>query len=79
MPVECEMFSALEIAAVIVVMGGLVLQMRTRTGSLFSYLAVGILLLMLILAARIIRSLVSVTVILAALCMVLLWRLVRST
>jgi hypothetical protein len=73
------MLSALEIAAVIVVLGGLLLlQMRTRTGSLFAYLAVGILLLMLILATRIIRSLVGVVLALAVLCLVLLWRFARS-
>ena len=73
------MLSTLEIIVVIVVVGGLLLlQMRTRTGSLFAYLAVGILLLMLILATRIIRSLVGAVMVLAALCIVLLWRFVRQ-
>jgi hypothetical protein len=74
------MLSTLEIIVVILVVGGLLLlQMRTRTGSLFPYLAVGILLLILILATRIIRSLVGVVIVLAVFCMLLLWRLVRST
>ncbi len=74
------MLSALEIVALIVALGGLLLlQMRTRTGSLFAYLAVGILLLMLILATRIIRSLLVAVIVLAVLCLVLLWRFVRST
>jgi hypothetical protein len=74
------MFSTLEFVAVIVVVGGLLLfQMRTRTGSLFPYLTVAILLLVLILATRIIRSLVGVVIVLAVFCVVLLWRLVRST
>lgn len=63
------MLSALEIVALIVVLGGLLLlQMRTRTGSLVTYLAVGILLLMLILATRIIRSLLGAVIVLAVLC-----------
>ena len=74
------MLSALEIVALIVVLGGLLLlQMRTRTASLFPYLAVGILLLILTFATRIIRSLVGVVIVLAVFCMLLLWRLVRST
>ncbi|MGD0550944.1 MAG: hypothetical protein ABSA81_10450 [Candidatus Bathyarchaeia archaeon] len=74
------MLSTLEIVVVITVVGGLLLlQMKTRTGSLFPYLAVGILLLMLILGTRIIRSLVGVVILLAAFCIILLWRLVRST
>lgn len=74
------MLSALEIVALIVVLGGLLLlRMRTRTGSLFAYLAVGILFLMLILATRIIRSLIGAVIVLAVLCLVLLWRFVRST
>jgi hypothetical protein len=73
------MLSALEIAAVIVVLAGLlVLQMRTRTGPLFAYLAVGILLLMLIFATRIIRSLLGVVLMLGVFCLVLLWRFLRS-
>ena len=74
------MFSALEIVAVIVVLGGLLfLQMKTRTGSLFPYLAVAILILMLIFATRIIRSLVGTVLVLLVLCVVLLWRFARST
>jgi hypothetical protein len=73
------MLSALEILVVIVVVGGLLLlQMRTRTGSLFPYLAVMILLLTLVVATRIISSLISLTIVLAALCGVLLWRVARS-
>jgi len=73
------MLSGLEIVVVIVVVGGLLLlQMKTRTGSLLPYLAVGILLLMLIVATRIIRSLIGVAIILVLLCAVLLWRVVRS-
>ena len=72
------MLDALEIFAIIVVVGGLLLlQMRTRTGSLFPYLAVGILLLMLIVTARIIRSLIGLAIVLVILCGVLLWRVVR--
>jgi hypothetical protein len=72
------MLDALEIFAIIVVVGGLLLlQMRTRTGSLFPYLAVGILLLMLIVTARIIRSLIGLAIVLVILCGVLLWRIVR--
>jgi hypothetical protein len=73
------MLGALELIAVILVLGGLILlQMRTRTGSLFPYLAVGILLLMLIVAVRIVRSLIGVVIVLALLCVLLLWRVVRS-
>ena len=73
------MLSALEIVVVIVVVGGLLLlQMKTRTGSLFPFLAIGILLLMLIVATRIIRSLIGVVIVIALLCAVLLWRVVRS-
>jgi len=72
------MLSALEIGAVIVVVGGLLLiQMRTRTGSLLPYLVVGILLLMLIVATRIIRSLIGAVIALVLLCGVLLWRVAR--
>jgi len=73
------MLGALEIIAVVVVVSGLLLlQMRTRTGSLFPYLGVGILLLMLIVATRIIRSLIGVVIVLALLCVLLLWRVIRS-
>jgi len=73
------MLSALEIVVVIVAVGGLLLlQTRTRTGSLFPYLAVAILLLMLIVATRIIRSLIGVAIVLGLLCLVLLWRFARS-
>jgi hypothetical protein len=73
------MFSTLEFVAVIVVVGGLLLfQMRTQAGSLFPYLTFAILLLVLILATRIIRSLVGVVIVLAVFCVVLLWRLVRQ-
>ena len=73
------MLTALEIVAVAVVVGGLLLlQMRTRTGSLFPYLVVGILFLMLVVATRIIRSLIGVVIVLAVLCGVLLWMVVRS-
>ena len=72
------MLSTLEIIVVIMVVGGLLLlQMKTRTGSLFPYLAVGILLLILILATRIIRSLVGVVIVLAVFSSILLWRLLR--
>jgi len=72
------MLGALEIVLIITVVGGLLLlQIRTRTGSLFPYLAVGILLLMLMAAMGIIRSLVSVVIVLVLLCGVLLWRVAR--
>jgi hypothetical protein len=73
------MLSTMEIIVIIMVVGGLLLlQIRTRTGSLFPYVAVAILLLMLILATRIIRLLVGAVIVLAAFCAVLLWRFVRS-
>jgi uncharacterized membrane protein len=68
------MLGALEIVLIIIVIGGILfLQGKTRTGSLFPYLAVGILLLTLIAAMRIIRSLVSMLLILTLLCGFLLW------
>ena len=61
-----------------VLIGLLLIQTRTRFGSLAPYVTLAILLLMLIVAARIIRSLVSVVIILALVCGVLLWKFVRS-
>lgn len=73
------MFSALEIAVVVVILGGLLLlQTRTRAGSLPLYATVAILLVMLIIGMRIINSLVGALIVLALICVVLLWRLTRS-
>ncbi len=73
------MLNVLEILLIILVVGGLILlQVRTRTGSMFPYLAVVILLLILIVAARVIRSLFGLVILLALLCGVLLWRVIRS-
>jgi len=73
------MLNVLEILLIILVVGGLILlQVRTRTGSMFPYLAVVILLLILIVAARVIRSLFGLVILLALFCGVLLWRVVRS-
>lgn len=73
------MLGALEILLIIIVVGVLaLLQVRTRSGSLFPYLAVVILLLALILAVRVIHSLVSLVIVLVLLCGFLLWRVARS-
>jgi len=61
-----------------VLIGLLLIQTRARFGSLAPYVAVGILLLMLIVAVRVIRSLVGVVIILGLVCGVLLWKFVRS-
>ncbi len=73
------MLGALEIVAIILILGGLlVLQTKTRAGSLSLYVTIGILLLLLIVGMRIIRSLVGVVIVLAVICFILLWRAVRS-
>ena len=73
------MLGTLEIAAIILILGGLLLlQTKFRAGALPLYVTIGILLLMLIVAMRIIRSLVGVVIVLALICIVLLWRVVRS-
>ena len=73
------MLGPLEIVLILAVLIGLLLiQTRTRFGSLAPYLAVGILLLVLIVAVRIIRSLVSIVIIVALVCGFLLWKFVRS-
>lgn len=72
------MLNVLEILLIIIVVGGLVLlQVRTRSGAIFPYLTVVILLLILIVAARFIRSLFSLLIVLALLCGVLLWGAIR--
>lgn len=64
---------------IIVILGGLLLlQTKTRAGSLPLYLTIGILLVMLIVAMRFIRSLIGVAIVLAFICVVLIWRLARS-
>lgn len=74
------MLQPLEITLIIVILGGLVLlQARTRTGSLAPYVAVVILLLILIVATRIIRFLVGAVIALALVCVVLLWKVMRSS
>jgi uncharacterized membrane protein YqjE len=74
------MLDALEIILIIAVVGGLLLlQIRTRTGSLFPYLAIVILLLIVFAAVRIISSLVGLVIILVLLCGVLIWRVARSS
>jgi hypothetical protein len=75
------MLDAFEIILIIAVVGGLLLlQIRTRTGSLFPYLAVVILLLIVFAAVRIIRSLVGLVITLALVCgVVLLWRIAQSS
>jgi hypothetical protein len=74
------MLDALEMILIIAVVGGLLLlQIRTRSGSLFPYLAIVILLLIVFAAVRIISSLVGLMIILVLLCGVLLWRVARSS
>jgi hypothetical protein len=74
------MLDAFEVILIIAVVGGLLLlQIRTRTGSLFPYLAIVILLLIVFAAVRIIRSLVGLVMILALFCGVLLWRVAQSS
>jgi hypothetical protein len=74
------MLDALEIILIVAVVGGvLLLQIRTRSGSLFPYLAIVILLLIVFAAVRIISSLVGPVIILVLLCGVLLWRVARSS
>jgi uncharacterized iron-regulated membrane protein len=78
--VRWEMIDALEIILIIAVVGGLLLlQIRTRTGSLFPYLAIVILLLIVLAAVRIIGSLVGLVIILVLFCGVLMWRVARSS
>jgi hypothetical protein len=73
------MVDALEIILIIAVVGWLLLlQIRTRTGSLFPYLAIVILLFMLFAAVRIIGSLVGLVITLVLLCGVLIWIVARS-
>ena len=73
------MLGALEIVLVVAILGGLLLiQTKTRAGSLGLYVTIGFLLLMLIVAMRVIRSLVGVLIILVLVCLVLVWRIVRS-
>ena len=73
------MLGALEIAAIVLILGGLLLlQTKFRAGALPLYVTIGILLLMLIVAMRIIRSLIGVVIVLALICAVLLWRVARS-
>ena len=73
------MLGTLEIAVIILILGGLLLlQTKFRAGSLPLYVTIGILLLMLIVAMRIIRSLIGVVIVLALICAVLLWRVARS-
>ncbi len=73
------MLGALEIIVILIVVGGLLLlQIKTRTGPLIPYMAVVILLLLLILAMGMIRSLSGVIMVLALVCAVLLYRVVRS-
>lgn len=74
------MLGPLEIILIIVVLGGLLLlHTATRVGSLALYLTIGILLLMLIVAVRVIRSLVGMVIVLAFICAILFWKLARST
>lgn len=73
------MLGALEIIVIAVILGVLLLlHARTRAGPLVVYVSVGVLLLMLIVAMRVIRSLVGVVILLAVICMILSWRVVRS-
>jgi len=73
------MLGTLEIVAIILILGGLLLlQTKFRAGSLPLYVTIGILLLMLIVAMRMIRSLIGVVIVLALICAVLLWRVARS-
>jgi hypothetical protein len=73
------MLGQLEILLIVIVLGALVfLQIKTRTGPLIPYMAVVILLMLLILAMQMIRSLSGVVMMLALLCGVLLWRILRS-
>jgi len=73
------MLGAMEIVAIILILGGLLLlQTKFRAGTLPLYVAIGILLLILIVGMRIIRSLIGVVIVLAFVCIVLLWRVVRS-
>jgi len=73
------MLGALEIAAIVLILGGLLLlQTKFRAGALPLYVTIGILLLMLIVAMRIIRSLIGVVIVLALICAVLLWRVARA-
>jgi len=73
------MLGALEVILITVILGGLLLlQARARAGSLMLYMTIGILLLMLIFAMRIIRSLLGVLIALGFICAILLWRIARS-
>jgi hypothetical protein len=73
------MLGTLEIAAIILILGGLLLlQTKFRAGALPLYVTIAILLLMLIVAMRIIRSLIGVVIVLTLICAVLLWRVARS-
>ncbi len=68
------MISPWEILLVAVVLGALFLiQTRTRSGSLLLYLAVAGLLVVLILAIRMIRSLIGAVLALVFLGAILLW------
>jgi hypothetical protein len=69
----------LEIVAIVVIFGGLLLlQAKTRAGSLPLYVTIGILLLILIVTMRFIRSLIGVLIVLALFCVILFWRVLRS-
>jgi hypothetical protein len=73
------MLGALEIIVILIVVGGLLLlQIKTRTGPLIPYMAVVILLLLLMAAMEMIRSLTGVVLVLALLCGLLLYRVVRT-
>jgi hypothetical protein len=73
------MFGALEIVFIAMVLGLLFLiRTRRRTGSLAVYVTIGALLLALIFATRIIRSLFGWVVLLALLCGILILALVGS-
>ena len=73
------MLGALEVIVILIVVGGLLLiQIKTRTGALIPYMAVVVLLLLLIAAMEMIRSLTGVVIVLALLCGVLLYRVVRT-
>ena len=73
------MLGQLEILLIVIVVVALVfLQIKTRTGPLIPYTAVVVLLMLLILAMQMIRSLSGVVIMVVLLCGVLLWRLLRS-
>jgi len=74
-----ELLGALEIVILVVILGVLLLlQTRTRAGPLVLYATIGALVLMLILALRVIRSLVGMLIVLVFVCIILLWRVLRS-